>query len=40
MELATDFKEFLQEIRPTPKQRQDLQTGHKTLRGDPSATAG
>jgi hypothetical protein len=32
MDLATDFKEFLQEIRPTPNQRKDLQTGHKTLR--------
>lgn len=32
MELRTDFKEFLQEIRPTPNQREDLQTGHKTLR--------
>lgn len=32
MELPTDFKEFLQEIRPTANQRADLQTGHKTLR--------
>ncbi|MBU8900965.1 nucleotidyltransferase [Corallococcus sp. M34] len=32
MELPTDFKEFLQEIRPTEHQRSDLQTGHKTLR--------
>jgi hypothetical protein len=32
MELASDFKEFLQKIRPTPSQREDLQTGHKTLR--------
>jgi hypothetical protein len=32
MELPTDFKEFLQEIRPTENQRSDLQTGHKTLR--------
>lgn len=32
MDLPTDFKEFLQEIRPTSNQRGDLQTGHKTLR--------
>lgn len=32
MELKTDFETFLQEIRPTPNQRSDLQTGHKTLR--------
>lgn len=40
MELATDFKEFLQEIRPTPNQRQDLQTGHKTLRDRLNADEG
>jgi hypothetical protein len=32
MELPTDFKEFLQEIRPTPNQREEMQTGHETLR--------
>ncbi|MGA7119159.1 MAG: hypothetical protein WBY94_03630, partial [Polyangiaceae bacterium] len=32
MELPTDFKEFLQEIRPTENQRSDLKTGHTTLR--------
>ncbi len=32
MDLPTDFKEFLQEIRPTENQSNDLQTGHKTLR--------
>lgn len=32
MELPTDFKEFLQEIRPTADQRTDSQTGHETLR--------
>jgi hypothetical protein len=32
MDLPTDFKEFLQEIRPSANQRSDLQTGHKTLR--------
>lgn len=32
MELPTDFRTFLQEIRPTANQREDLQTGHKTLR--------
>ncbi len=32
MELQTDFKDFLQEIRPTPNQREDRQTGHKILR--------
>lgn len=32
MDLPTDFKDFLQAIRPTENQRKDLQTGHKTLR--------
>jgi hypothetical protein len=32
MELITDFETFLKEIRPTENQRQDMQTGHKTLR--------
>ncbi|MCB9741770.1 MAG: nucleotidyltransferase [Alphaproteobacteria bacterium] len=32
MDLPTDFKTFLQEIRPTSNMRKDLQTGHKTLR--------
>lgn len=32
MELKTDFETFLSEIRPTKSQREDLQTGHKTLR--------
>lgn len=32
MELQTDFKEFMQEIRPTLNQRADSQTGHETLR--------
>lgn len=32
MDLPTDFKTFLQEIRPTASMRKDLQTGHKTLR--------
>lgn len=32
MELRTDFETFLSEIRPTKSQREDLQTGHKTLR--------
>jgi hypothetical protein len=32
MELKTEFEEFLTGIRPTDAQRQDLQTGHKTLR--------
>lgn len=32
MELKTDFDAFLNEIRPTKNQRDDLKTGHKTLR--------
>ena len=32
MELESDFAEFLNDIRPTNSQRDDLQTGHKTLR--------
>lgn len=32
MEPSTDFKEFMQEIRPTPNQTEGLQTGHTTLR--------
>jgi hypothetical protein len=32
MELKSDFDTFLSEIRPTQSQREDLQTGHKTLR--------
>lgn len=32
MELESDFAAFLSEIRPTKNQRDDLQTGHKTLR--------
>jgi hypothetical protein len=32
MELDSDFASFLSEIRPTKNQREDLQTGHKTLR--------
>lgn len=32
MELKTDFETFLREIRPTPSQRTDLQTGHRALR--------
>jgi hypothetical protein len=32
MELKTDFETFLSEIRPTQNQREDLQSGHKTLR--------
>jgi hypothetical protein len=32
MDLPSDFKEFLQKIRPTENQRSDLQTGHRTLR--------
>lgn len=32
MELEYDFAEFLNEIRPTKNQRDELQTGHKTLR--------
>ena len=32
MDLPTDFKNFLQEIRPTAAMRKDMQTGHKTLR--------
>jgi hypothetical protein len=32
MELGSDFCTFLAEIRPTPNQRQDLHTGHQTLR--------
>lgn len=32
MDLSNDFREFLQEIRPTESQSADLQTGHKTLR--------
>lgn len=32
MELKTDFETFLSDIRPTPAQREDLQTGHQTLR--------
>ena len=32
MELKTDFGTFLGEIRPTQNQRNDLQTGHTTLR--------
>ncbi|MDF1543236.1 MAG: hypothetical protein P1P71_08985 [Anaerosomatales bacterium] len=32
MELATDFKEFLKEIRPTKAMRDDLKDGHTRLR--------
>lgn len=32
MILKTDFETFLSEIRPTPNQQKDLQTGHQTLR--------
>jgi hypothetical protein len=32
MELERDFAAFLSEIRPTENQRQELQTGHETLR--------
>lgn len=32
MELKSDFETFFSEIRPTKSQREDLQTGHKTLR--------
>lgn len=32
MDLASDFREFLQEIRPTENQRSELQSGHRTLR--------
>lgn len=32
MELESDFATFLGEIRPTKSQKEDLQTGHKTLR--------
>lgn len=32
MELDSDFAEFLREIRPTKNQREDSQTGHRTLR--------
>lgn len=32
MELSTDFKTFLSEIRPTQNQKDDLIRGHKTLR--------
>lgn len=32
MECKSDFDEFLTEIRPTKSQKEDLQTGHKTLR--------
>ena len=32
MILKTDFRTFLQEIRPTKAMRDDLKTGHKTLR--------
>jgi len=33
MECKTDFEEFLSDIRPTKSQKEDLKTGHKTLRG-------
>ncbi len=33
MELESDFKAFLNEIRPSKNQRDNLQTGHNTLRG-------
>ncbi|HEY0987804.1 MAG TPA: hypothetical protein VGD80_12160, partial [Kofleriaceae bacterium] len=32
MECKIDFEEFLTEIRPTKSQKEDMQTGHKTLR--------
>lgn len=32
MQLPTAFRDFLQEIRPTPAQREDYQRGHTTLR--------
>ena len=32
MELPTYFTDFLQDIRPTPDQKADAKTGHKTLR--------
>jgi predicted nucleotidyltransferase len=32
MELTTDFKDFLQEIRPTASQREELKSAHRTLR--------
>lgn len=32
MELKNDFETFLTGIRPTESQREDMKTGHKTLR--------
>ncbi len=32
MELPTYFDDFLENIRPTDSQKEDYQTGHKTLR--------
>ena len=32
MELENDFATFLADIRPTANQRQNMQTGHETLR--------
>ena len=40
MELKTDFESFLSEIRPTQNQRDDLRTGHKTLRARLNADEG
>lgn len=40
MDLATDFRDFLQEIRPTKPMRDDLRTGHQTLRNHLNADEG
>jgi hypothetical protein len=40
MILETDFADFLRDIRPTPAMRDDLKTGHKTLRDRLNADEG
>jgi tRNA nucleotidyltransferase (CCA-adding enzyme) len=39
MTLQSDFNQFLQDIRPTKAMRDDLKTGHKTLRDRLNAAA-
>jgi len=40
MILETDFADFLQDIRPTKAMRDDLKTGHQTLRDRLNADEG
>ena len=40
MILETDFADFLQDVRPTKAMRDDLKTGHRTLRDRLNADEG